>query len=268
MNTALHYWVHDLSPVAVHLGPLPIRWYGLMYIFGFAIAYALLTWRRRRGLLALPSQESLQDLLFYGFCGVLIGGRLGACLFYEPCYYLCRPWEMIAIWKGGMSSHGGFIGSLVALLLFCRKYRVPFWHVIDSGVIAATPGLCLGRIGNFINGELWGKVTNVPWAVIFPAVDYQPRHPVQLYQAFTEGALLFVILAWLGRKPRPVGLLSGVFAVLYSLLRLVTERYREVSDVLAGPAWTHLTMGQVLSLALLATGIAILLWSARQRKAA
>lgn len=265
-HTAQHFWVHHLSPVAIQLGPLPVRWYGLMYVLGFLAAYLLLWYRYKKRLLGLPSKEAIQDLLFYGFCGVLIGGRLGACFFYEPLYYLSNPLQIFAVWKGGMSSHGGFAGVLVALWLFARRQHVPFWHLVDNVVIAATPGLFLGRIGNFINGELWGKVTHVRWAVVFPGIDMQPRHPVQLYQACTEGVLLFAILLMASSKKRRCAFLSGVFALCYSVFRIFTEAFRESSAVLAGPGWAHLTKGQWYSIATLALGIGLLLYSRTQRE--
>lgn len=266
MTNAVDYWVHSCDPVALQLGPLPLRWYGIMYIIGFVIAYWLLVRRQRAGLLYLPSRFAVQDMLFYGFCGVLAGGRLGHCLFYEPGHYLRAPWEILMVWKGGMSSHGGFVGVMLALALFARAYRAPFLNLLDNAVLAAAPGLFFGRLGNFINAELCGRVTHVPWAVIFPAVDYQPRHPVQLYQALMEGALTFVILLIVGRKERPLGMLSGIFAVVYAVGRLFTERFREPSPVLAGPLGLGLTQGQFLSLFVLAIGVGLLVNCLRTAK--
>lgn len=263
MTMASGHWVHNLNPVLVQLGPVAIRWYGLMYLIGFGIAYFLLRWCQERGLLKVDTREAVQDLLFYGFCGVLIGGRLGHCFFYEPGHYLRAPWEIVMVWHGGMSSHGGFVGVMVALWLYARRHGVSFWHVMDNAVYAATPGLFFGRLGNFINAELCGRVTHVPWAVIFPTVDHQPRHPVQLYQALMEGVLTFVILLIVGRKERPVGMLSGIFAVVYAAGRLFTERFREPSPVLEGPLGLGLTQGQFLSLFVLAIGIGLVVNSLR-----
>jgi len=226
-----------------------------MYILGFVAAYWLLAYRQRKGLFALPCQDAVQDMLFYAFCGALIGGRLGACFLYEPIYYLTHVWEVVAVWKGGMSSHGGFAGAVVGMYLFARKNRVPLLHVIDNAVLAATPGLCLGRIGNFINAELWGRVTTVPWAVVFPTIDNQPRHPVQFYQAFAEGLLPFVVLLWVGRKKRPAGMLSGLFAMLYAALRVFTEMFREKTQVLIGLGWFGLTNGQLYSIVVFFIGV-------------
>jgi len=266
MTNAVGYWVHSWDAVAVQIGPLPLRWYGIMYIIGFGVAYFLLVRRQRAGRLWLPSRYAVQDMLFYGFCGVLAGGRLGHCLFYEAGHYLGAPWEIVMVWKGGMSSHGGFIGVMIALALFARAYRVPFLNVLDNAVLAAAPGLFFGRLGNFINAELCGRVTHVPWAVIFPNVDYQPRHPVQLYQAVMEGAVTFAVLAIVGRKERRLGLLSGLFAVVYAAGRIFTERYREPSPVLEGPLGLGMTQGQFLSLFVLGIGIGLLVYSARNRK--
>ncbi|MCX7847867.1 MAG: prolipoprotein diacylglyceryl transferase [bacterium] len=268
MTNVVGYWVHTWDPVALRVGPLAVRGYGLMYLIGFGIGYGLLWWRQRAGLLKLPSVEALEDLVFYGFCGVLIGGRLGHCVFYELGHYLRAPWEIVMIWRGGMSSHGGFVGVMVALWLFGRRWQVSFLHLLDNVVVAAGPGLFFGRIGNFINAELWGRVTNVPWAVIFPCVDGQPRHPVQIYQAIAEGVVSFAILVMVGRKRRAEGMLSGLFAVIYGVGRLVTEEFRESTEALAGPWGLGVTQGQFLTLFVLAIGIGLLLrcvWVGRER---
>ena len=258
------FWVHSIDPVLISIGPLPIRWYGLMYIIGFFCAMAILLYRQKRGLLNLPSPQAVQDLLFYSFLGGLIGGRLGACLLYEPILYLSHPLAILKVWEGGMSSHGGFIGAVLGMMLFARRMNVSLVHLLDNAVIAGTPGLGFGRIGNFINGELWGTVSDVPWAVVFSHVDPSPRHPVQLYQALTEGFLLFTILWFVGLKSRRKGLLSGLFCVLYSLGRIVTENVRAETAVLAGPDWLGLTKGQIYSVLLLVIGVVFLVYSARQ----
>jgi len=260
------YWIHNLSPVIFKIAALPVRWYGLMYILGFIAALLILTRRYKSGMLKLQSKEAVQDMIFYVFFGGLIGGRLGACFLYEPTYYLTHIWEVIAVWQGGMSSHGGFAGAIVGLLLFAKKNKLRFVHLLDNCALAVTPGLCFGRIGNFINGELWGKVTQVPWAVIFPKVDMQPRHPVQIYQAIAEGIIPFLILIWLGRKKQPVGLLSAVFAISYSILRIVTEKFREKSDVLQSLGLFHLTNGQIYSVLLLLLGFGFFIYSKKQNE--
>ncbi len=264
-TAATHYWVHHLNPIIVSLGPLAIRWYGVMYILGFAAGYWLLMRRQRAGLLDLPGAQAVQDMVFYAFCGVLVGGRLGHCVFYDFSHYLARPWEVMMVWMGGMSSHGGFVGVMVALACFSRQRKVAFLNLLDNVAYAATPGLFFGRIGNFINGELPGKITSVPWAVVFPATDMQPRHPVQLYQAFTEGVLIFVLLSLVGRKRRSAGFLSAMFALAYGCVRVVTETFREPSSELAGPLGLGITQGQFLSLFVLLIGVALLANCVRQR---
>ena len=260
------YWVHNLSPIIFKIGPLPIRWYGLMYILGFIAAYFILRWRYKKGFLKLKSKEAIQDMLFYSFIGALIGGRLGACFFYEPIYYLTHFWEVIAVWQGGMSSHGGIIGAMAGLYIYSKKVKLPLIYLLDSLAIAVTPGLCFGRIGNLINGELWGKITDVSWAVIFPAVDMQPRHPVQIYQAICEGIIPFLILFYVGRKKHSIGLISGLFAVIYSILRIFTERFREKSDVLESLGLLNMTNGQFYSVLFLIFGIGLLIYSLQNKK--
>jgi len=260
------YWVHDISPIIIKIGPLPIRWYGLMYIFGFIAGYFILRWRYKKGFLKLKSIDAVQDVIFYAFFGGLIGGRLGACFFYEPLHYLTHVWEVVAVWQGGMSSHGGFAGAMIGIYIYSRKHKLPLVHLLDNFAIAVTPGLCFGRIGNFINGELWGKVTNVSWAVIFPSIDMQPRHPVQTYQAIAEGVIPFLILIWVGRKKRSVGLLSGTFIIIYSILRIATEHYREKSDVLESVGFFYMTNGQFYSIIFLLLGVWFIIYSQRKNK--
>ena len=263
-NAVSHYWVNHLDPIILNLGPLAIRWYGLMYILGFAAGYMLLVRRQRARLLDLPDAQAVQDMLFYAFCGVLVGGRLGHCLFYDPAAYLAKPWEILMVWTGGMSSHGGFIGVMVMIAWFARRRKVAFLNLLDNVVYAATPGLFFGRIGNFINGELPGKVTQVPWAVVFPSTDMLPRHPVQIYQALTEGVLLFFLLSFVGRKKRPNGLISALFALAYASVRIATETLRESSSELAGPL--GITQGQFLSLFVVVLGVVLLVISTRQNR--
>ena len=205
-------------------------------------------------------------MLFYSFIGALIGGRLGACFFYEPIYYLTHFWEVIAVWQGGMSSHGGIIGAIIGLYIYSKKVKLPLLYLLDSLAIAVTPGLCFGRIGNLINGELWGKITDVSWAVIFPAVDMQPRHPVQIYQAICEGIIPFLILFYVSRKKHSIGLISGLFAIIYSILRIFTERFRERSDVLESLGLLNMTNGQLYSVLFLVFGIGLLIYSQHNKK--
>ncbi|MBK6401032.1 MAG: prolipoprotein diacylglyceryl transferase [Rhodocyclaceae bacterium] len=249
----------QFDPVAIHLGPLAIRWYGLMYLAGF-IAFLILGRRRAA---SQPwhgiDGKQLDDLLFHGVLGVIIGGRLGQVLFYEPGYYLAHPLEIAAVWKGGMSFHGGFLGVLVAMWLWGRRHGRPFFEVTDFIAPLVPLGLMAGRIGNFINGELWGRVTTAdfPLAMIFPQVDSLPRHPSPLYQAAGEGLLLFVLLWWYSAKQRPVGAVSGLFLLGYGVFRFVAEFFREPDAGIFGHSYT-ISMGQWLSLPMVAAGLYLL----------
>jgi phosphatidylglycerol:prolipoprotein diacylglycerol transferase len=254
----------QFDPVAVSLGPLAVRWYGLMYLAGFA-AFLLLGRRRAQ---AQPwhgfTAESLDDLLFYGVLGVVLGGRLGQVLFYEPAYYLAHPLEILAVWKGGMSFHGGFLGVLVAMWLYGRKLGKTFWQVTDFIAPLVPLGLFAGRIGNFINGELWGRVADasLPWAMVFPYVDPLPRHPSQLYQAAGEGLLLFALLWWYSARQRPERAVSAVFLIGYGALRFLAEFFREPDAGIFGLSYT-ISMGQWLSLPMIAIGGVLLARSRR-----
>jgi phosphatidylglycerol:prolipoprotein diacylglycerol transferase len=254
----------QFDPVAVHLGPLAIRWYGLMYLAGFM----LFLWLGNRRIRQFPERgfttKDLDDMLFYGVLGVVIGGRLGQVLFYEPDYYFLHPLEILAVWKGGMSFHGGFLGVLVAMALFGRKTGRSFWTVTDFIAPLVPTGLAAGRIGNFINGELWGRIADpsLPWAMIFPQVDMQPRHPSQLYQAGMEGLGLFLILWWYSSRPRGQGALSGVFLIGYGIFRWIGEYFREPDAGIFGHSYT-VSMGQWLSLPIIVIGSVLVLRAAR-----
>jgi len=213
----------QFDPVAISLGPLAVRWYGLMYLLGFMLFLWLGRLRARRSPELGFDAKSLDDLLFYGVLGVVLGGRLGQVLFYEPGYYLAHPLEILALWKGGMSFHGGFLGVLVAMAAYGRKSGRTFFQLTDFIAPLVPLGLAAGRLGNFINGELWGRVADasLPWAMIFPQVDAQPRHPSQLYQLGGEGLLLFLILWLYSARPRPRGAVSGLFLIGYGVLRFL-----------------------------------------------
>jgi len=256
----------QFDPIAFSLGPLAVRWYGLMYLVAF-VQFILLGRYRIKTRPSLLNAEQLDDLLFYGMLGVILGGRLGQVLFYEPGYYFSHPFEIIAVWKGGMSFHGGFLGVLIALGLWARKEHLN-WLAITDFIAPLVPlGLAAGRIGNFINGELWGRVApaDLPWAMVFPqAGDMQPRHPSQLYHFGLEGLALFLILWLYSRQPRPRGAVSGVFLIGYGFFRFITEYFREPDDGIFGQSYT-ISMGQWLSLPMIAAGLVLLLLAYRKR---
>jgi phosphatidylglycerol:prolipoprotein diacylglycerol transferase len=256
----------QFDPVAFSLGPLSVRWYGLMYLVAFIQFILLGRYRLRRNGGPL-SVEQLDDLLFYGVLGVIIGGRLGQVLFYEPGYYLGHPLEILAVWKGGMSFHGGFLGVLAAMALWSRKHRVAWFDVTDFIAPLVPLGLAAGRLGNFINGELWGRAASpdLPWAMAFPqSGDLLPRHPSQLYHVGLEGLLLFAMLWLYSASPRPRGAVSGLFLVGYGACRFVTEFFREPDAGIFGQSYA-ISMGQWLSLPMIAAGLWLLAAAYRRR---
>jgi phosphatidylglycerol:prolipoprotein diacylglycerol transferase len=255
-----------IDPVALSLGPLEIRWYALAYVIGLmgAIWYAKrLVSNEALWPEAKPhtSPMQLDDLLLWSTLGVLLGGRLGYVLFYNPVYFLHNPFEILQMWNGGMSFHGGFLGVVVACYFYGRRHGIGMWQLLDLGAASVPIGLFLGRLANFINAELYGKVTNVPWAMVFPGGGPDPRHPSQLYEAALEGILLFlaVRVATHGLKclPRP-GVASGVFATGYALSRIIVEFAREPDAHIGYLTGGWLTMGMILSLPLLGVGIWLL----------
>lgn len=258
---------HTIDPVIVHLGPLAVRWYGVMYLLSFAAVWWLTVKRSSSGLIAIKTRQEAEDMIFYGALGVILGGRIGYVLFYQLGEFLHNPLFLFKITQGGMSFHGGLIGVLVALALFARKIQQPFFAVMDI-VAPLTPiGLGLGRLGNYINQELWGRATDVPWAMVFPADSLQlPRHPSQLYQFALEGVLLFVLLYWFSRKPRAQGLISGLFLTLYALFRFTVEFFREPDAFLGLDALGWMTRGQELCIPMFIAGIIICVWSIRRNQ--
>jgi phosphatidylglycerol---prolipoprotein diacylglyceryl transferase len=257
-----------IDPVAVSIGPFAVRWYALGYLAGFfggwAYAYALLRTDRLWGGTPRPKPETLIDLILYLMLAVVIGGRLGQVILYEPAYFAAHPLEIIEIWNGGMAFHGGLLGVLLAIWFYSYRFKVPFLTVADLCATFAPLGIFLVRIGNFINEEQWGRPTDVPWAVVFPDVDSNPRHPSQLYEAGLEGLLLLMVLGIVAQKggfKRP-GLLTGLVLLLYGLARIATEFFREPDPELEQLAH-GLTMGMVLSLPMVAIGLALLIYAAR-----
>jgi phosphatidylglycerol---prolipoprotein diacylglyceryl transferase len=246
-----------IDPEIIAIGPFHIRWYGIMYVLGFLAAYFLIQKQDRSRDMGLVGHTA-QDLIFYLAIGLIVGARLGYVFFYDySAYetYLRNPLEIIATWHGGMSFHGGLIGSIIACWWFCRRRKLPFWAVVDSVTVTGPIGLGLGRIGNFINGELLGLPSNVPWAMVFPDGGPLARHPSQLYEAFAEGPLLFFLLWWLRKRQFQDGMMMVFFLFLYGLFRFFIEFFKE-PDFQMGYLLGFLTMGQILCLAMmLASGL-------------
>ncbi len=258
----------DIDPVALQLGPVAIRWYGLSYIVGISLAWYLLYLRSRKPDSAwTPTQVG--DLIFYAALGAVLGGRVGYILFYNLPFYLDEPWEVFKVWHGGMAFHGGFLGTLLAAWLIARKHNKTFFEVTDFAVPVVPVGLFFGRIGNFINSELWGAPTALPWGVVFPdpRAGGIPRHPSQLYEALLEGFILFCVLWLFSRRPRPAMLLTGLFCVLYGISRFVVEFVRVPDAHIGYLAFDWLTMGQLLSLPMVLIGGVLVIaaaWRARR----
>lgn len=257
-----------IDPVAFAIGPLEVRWYGLMYLIGFLAALLLGHLRARRPGSGWNSHE-LPDLITFCALGLLIGARLGYVLFYDFTTFISHPLEILKIWKGGMSFHGGLLGVLAAAWYFGRRTGRGFFQVADFLAPLVPIGLGAGRIGNFINGELWGRVSDAPWAMIFsdPSAGFVPRHPSQLYQAFLEGLVLFVLLWSFSSRPRPTMAVSGLFSLCYGIFRFTAEFFRQPDAHLGFVAFEWMTMGQVLSLPMVGLGI-VLLWLAYRRQGA
>lgn len=254
--------LHNLDPVFFHLGPLPIRWYPLAYIAGILAGFFYIKFISRKLKLNFSSQ-ALDDLFCFSIIGIIISGRLGYILIYDPGHYLAYPLEILKSWRGGMAFHGGLIGFIVAAFLVAKKHKVNPWLVLDLSACIAPLGIFFGRIANFINGELFGRPTIMPWGVIFQNTGggSVPRHPSQIYEALTEGLVLFIImnsiLFFTKARLRP-GLLSGIFCIFYAIFRFIIENFR-MPDQQIGYIFSYFTMGQLLSLVMLACGIFITL---------
>jgi phosphatidylglycerol:prolipoprotein diacylglycerol transferase len=247
-----------IDPVLLRIGPLEVRWYGLMYLVGFVAAYFVIRSELKRKGGPIPYQAA-DDLLFYLIVGLLIGARLGYALFYNLPSYLAAPWEIFFVWHGGMSFHGGLIGMVIAGWFYARSRKAPFLELADIGALAAPIGLMLGRFGNFINCELYGRITTVPWGIVFPTGGPLPRHPSQLYEAFLEGAVLFTLLWVLRTRTKRHGQLLAVFLTAYGLFRFCAEFFRE-PDVQLGYFFHWMTMGQILCLFMIAAGRALAIY--------
>ena len=259
----------QIDPIAVAIGPLAIRWYGLMYLIGFGMAFLLARSRIKQGRSGAISYAVFDDLFFFSVLGVVLGGRLGYVLFYKPGYYLSHPLEILAVWQGGMAFHGGFLGVLLAMVYIARKYQLRWLAIMDFIAPLVPPALAAGRIGNFINGELWGRVVgrgaDVPWGMVFRGAGDLPRHPSQVYQFLGEGLMLFVLLWLFARKDRKQGQVSAVFLLGYGLFRFMAEYFRE-PDAHLGILSLGMSMGQWLCLPMILGGIGLWFWSRSKRK--
>ena len=263
----------SINPVALQLGPLAVHWYGLTYLAAFGLFMALGVLRLRhqpfaslRGVQAW-SRQDVEDILFLGVMGVVVGGRLGYCLFYKPVYYLAHPLEVLSVWQGGMSFHGGMLGVIAAMVWFARSRHKPWLQVADFVAPCVPTGLAAGRVGNFINGELWGRVCSpdLPWGMVFRGAGDLPRHPSQAYQFLLEGLLLFVVLWLYARKPRPQGAVAALFLMGYGVLRFVVEFFRE-PDAHLGVLSLGMSMGQWLCLPMIVGGVGLWWWAGHRQK--
>lgn len=248
----------QIDPVALEIGPLAIHWYGLMYLFGFVAAWLL---ARARANNHGWEKSQVEDLLFYGAIGVILGGRIGYALFYDMPNVINNPLNLFKVWQGGMSFHGGLLGVLIAFWWYGRKSGRSFFEISDFIAPMVPLGLFFGRIGNFINGELWGRVSDVPWAMVFPTGGPMARHPSQLYQAMLEGLLLFVILWWFSAKNRPRAAVSGLFLLGYGSFRFVAEFFRVPDPQYGYLAFNWFTMGQLLCVPMIGAGFIMIIWA-------
>ena len=257
----------DINPIAFRIGPVEVHWYGLMYLCGFATGWLLGRYRASQPG-STWTKAQVDDLVFYSALGVILGGRIGYVLFYNLPMYWAHPLWVFKVWDGGMSFHGGLLGVLIAMALYGRKLGRSFFEMTDFIAPLVPPGLFFGRIGNFINGELWGRVTDVPWGMVFPRAGPLPRHPSELYEAALEGVLLFIILWRYSRKPRPVMAVSGMFLLCYGCFRFFAEFFRQPDPQLGFIALGWMTMGQLLSLPMIAFGALFLFIAYRSRQPA
>jgi phosphatidylglycerol:prolipoprotein diacylglycerol transferase len=253
--------MQHIDPVFFRLGPLEFRWYGLMYIIGFISAYFIILAGVKRHKIGF-TRDDVADFVFTVAMGVILGGRTGYILFYNLSYYLEHPLKIFAVWEGGMSFHGGLAGAILAGLYFVRKRKVPFFLMADIVAPSIPVGLGLGRLGNFINGELYGRATEMPWGMVFPAGGNLPRHPSQLYEAILEGPVMYLVLWFLGRKDRPAGVIFWSFVALYGLFRFFVEFFREPDQQLGFIAGSF-SMGQMLSFPMLLLGVGMVWWKYR-----
>ena len=253
----------QIDPIALSLGPLKVHWYGLMYVIGF-LAFLLLGKYRARRANSTITEEQVDDLMFYGALGVVLGGRIGYMLFYNVGQLANDPLSFFQVWDGGMSFHGGLLGVILVMFFLAKKWNLNFFQVSDFVAPMVPIGLGAGRMGNFINGELWGKPTDLSWGMIFPQADQLVRHPSQLYQFLLEGIILFTALWLFSNKPRPIGSISGLFLVIYGFFRFIVEFVREPDAHIGYIAWGWLTKGQLLSLPMILVGMGLIFWAYQQ----
>ncbi len=253
----------QMNPIALDLGPVKVHWYGIMYLIGFVSAWWLGRMRLRKANSGWSDQE-MGDLIFYSALGVVLGGRLGYIFFYNFSAFLADPLLIFKVWQGGMSFHGGLIGVIIAMFMFGQRYGKSFFNVADFVAPLVPPGYIAGRMGNFINGELWGRVTDVPWGMVFPGAGPEPRHPSMLYQAVLEGLVVFIILWIYSSKKRPRMAVSAMFLLCFGTFRIFDELFRQPDAHLGFIAFEWLTMGQLLSFPLVIGG-AVLMWLAYRR---
>lgn len=257
----------QIDPVALQLGPVAIHWYGLMYVFGFSTVWYLVRLQLKEAGLwqTKVSPEAYEGLFTALILGVILGGRIWYVLFYNLPYYLAHPIEVLYVWNGGMSFHGGLVGPMLAGWWYCRKHHLPFMQLADRFFIVAPIGLAFGRMGNFINGELWGRITDVPWAMVFPTAGPDPRHPSQLYELSLEGVILFLLLWFTRRIHWPAGMRVALFLSGYAIARIICENFRQ-PDAQLGFLFGPVTMGMLQSAVMLGAGIAWIIWLLQQQK--
>ena len=257
---------HHIDPIAFRIGPVPVHWYGIMYLIGFAAVWLLAVYRMRKPYWSNWKKEQISDVVFYGAIGAILGGRIGYTLVYNMAVFSQHPMVIFKIWQGGMSFHGGLFGVAVAWYFYSLYIKKPYFAITDFIAPFIPIGLGAGRLGNFINGELYGRVTTVPWGVIYPGGGPLPRHPSEIYEFLLEGVLLFIILWFYSRKPKPYRAVTGMFLLWYGILRSIAELFRQPDPQLGFIAFNWLTMGQLLSFIMIVLGIILLVWASRGKK--
>lgn len=255
----------QIDPIAFSIGPLKVHWYGLMYLFGFVMGWLLLNYRAKKSQ-GVWTTNQVSDVIFYAALGVIIGGRCGYILFYNLSSYLAHPLDVFKVWDGGMSFHGGLLGVIIAMIFYKRRYKKPTFETLDFLAPVVPIGLAAGRIGNFINGELWGRVTTMPWGVIYPKAGPLPRHPSEIYEFLLEGVLLFIILWFFSMKPRPRMAVSGLFLLCYGCFRFFAEFFRQPDPQLGFIFWGWVTMGMILSIPMIILGVVFLRLAYRKKE--